>query len=103
MNDGIIRMDQVREGHQRTLSAKPGYSATGKKPFVAKGHDAILKRIQDNGGDIEIWCLDSEESILGRLVARDKYTITVAVQGGNTTVYKHAIKRFSAIYTTTQA
>ena len=39
------RQDQSR----RTLGVRPGFeSRKPRKPFVAKGHDATLKDVQDN-------------------------------------------------------
>jgi sRNA-binding regulator protein Hfq len=68
-----------------------------KPKFVAKGHDAILKNAQDAGSDIAIEFMSGNQ-ILGKLVNRDKYTITVLVPSGDKmTVYKHAIEFFTVV------
>lgn len=69
-----------------------------KKPFVAKGHDAILKNTQDAGGTITITTIGDGSSVTGKLIARDKYTITVEIElGVRRTYYKHAIESFEPI------
>lgn len=100
MNDHTqIRNDQQRDAERRTLSVRPGH--VGKPPrkqFVAKGHDAILKKIQDLGGEIGIMPMNSESLIIGKLIARDKYTITVLTRAGKeVTFYKHAVESFETI------
>ena len=76
--------------------------APKKAPFVAKGHDAILKRIQDNPNSGLSILAASGEVYKGRLVARDKYTITIERidDSGNLirhTVYKQSIESFSEV------
>lgn len=64
--------------------------------FIAKGHDAILKKIQDEGGFIEIQPISSEGLYQGKLIARDRYSITIKCPDGRErTVYKHAIESFA--------
>lgn len=70
------------------------------KPATPKGHDAVLKAIQDSGREITI-TMQSGEKINGKVVARDKFTISVRVSdalGGYLTyvVYKHAMESFYA-------
>lgn len=70
----------------------------GKQKFVAKGHDAILKVGQDAGSSIQLTFMGSSEIIIGTLVNRDKFTITIEFESGNReTFYKHAIKSFKVI------
>jgi len=91
------RQDQINEGRSRTLSPKTG-SRPPKKVFVAKGHDAILKSVQDSAGLIEITPISDGVTVVGKLVARDKYTITVEFDAGRRrTYYKHAIESFEPI------
>lgn len=70
-----------------------------KAPHVAKGHDAILKNLQDRGAVINIQTI-SNELYVGTLVNRDRYTITIRRtierQSTDYTIYKHAIESFSA-------
>jgi len=92
-----IRLDQQKDGSaRRTLHVKPGVGKPPlKKPFIAKGHDAILKGMQDNGGDISVSMISTEIPLVGKLIARDKFTITVLTDDGErVTIYKHAIESF---------
>ena len=66
-----------------------------KAKFVAKGHDAILKNAQDAGSNIEIVTM-SGEVIIGKLLNRDKFTVTLMGDDGRKlTVYKHGIESFA--------
>ncbi|MPS48567.1 hypothetical protein [Methylobacillus sp.] len=83
--------------------------ATEKKLFSPKGHDNILSRVQDAKGFLRI--NTTSGSVLdGRLVARDRYTITLELtettHGSNgesagevwrETFYKHAIESFREV------
>lgn len=93
-----VHQDQIREGKQRsTLHVNAGSRTQqrGRTPFVAKGHDAILKGIQDAKGRIIVMLMSTIEKIEGTLVARDKFTITVHTDDGRRiTIYKHAIEGF---------
>lgn len=112
-----IRKDQI--AHARTtLGVKEGYErrdhashANGGKgqtrPFkkhTPKGHDAILAKLQESREVVSIYPLNSEE-IRGRIIGRDKFTITikpVTVEDGGyrdgphapITFYKHGIEGF---------
>lgn len=71
-----------------------------RKPATAKGHDAVLKSIQDDGREICI-TMQSGEKIVGTVVARDKFTISVRVPSSLCgflvwVVYKHAMESFYA-------
>lgn len=69
-----------------------------KKPFVAKGHDAYLKNMQDTGESMSLTLTSNGEEIVGRLVARDKFTITVLQTTGiRRTFYKHAVESFGLL------
>lgn len=94
MND--VRADQHHEGQRRTgtLTARPGFSKA-KRPFVAKGHDAILKEVQDSEGRLLVTMMSDGSAVEGVLVARDKFTITLLTdEGRRRTLYKHAIESF---------
>ena len=72
-------------------------SGSVKPKFVAKGHDAILKGAQDTGSQVRIVCISGVD-IQGKMVNRDKYTITIEfVDGIRQTFYKHAIEFFQVI------
>lgn len=98
MNAEQYRQDQINEARGRsTLSPKPG-ARPPKKVFVAKGHDAILKNMQDTAGKVEITTMGDGSTHVGTLVARDKYTITIqCADGRRYTFYKHAIESFSPL------
>jgi len=93
MNHEQVRRDQAVEGQRRILSPNRPSPST-KKPFVAKGHDAILKGMQDGGEQISVALISSDFPLIGKLVARDKFTITVLTTFGRRTIYKHAIESF---------
>lgn len=72
-----------------------------KTPFVAKGHDAILKRAQDEKTEMTV-TLISGVIVWGFVIARDRYTITLSVASEmdstkrfDRTIYKHAIEFFN--------
>lgn len=98
-----LHADQVREGQRRegTLhlanrASRPRRSAEARpKQFVAKGHDAILKELQDARARISIVTMSDATPVTGVLVGRDKYTITIGTEDGRRiTIYKHAIESF---------
>jgi sRNA-binding regulator protein Hfq len=79
-------------------SVERRFPAPLRKAPVAKGHDAILKSMQDRGAIIEIFPVGYEGRIVGKMVNRDRYTITVELDGGQRrTVYKHAIESFAEV------
>lgn len=86
--------------HRPTLGLPAGIerrasSVAPRKPMVAKGHDAILKGLQDRSAFIEIYPMCSDEPIIGKMINRDRYTITVELANGQRrTIYKHAIESF---------
>lgn len=98
MNHDQIRQEQQREGQRRTLGVKPGFENRKRRPFVAKGHDAILKEVQDNEGYLTVTKAGDGSEITGKLLARDKYTITLLTDAGRRiTLYKHAVESFEPV------
>ena len=93
-----VRRDQENEGKRRIQSETLGVkrpSPTAKKPFVAKGHDAILQSLQFSGERILVTLVGDGSEVEGKLIARDKFTITVLTDDGRRrTLYKHAIEGF---------
>lgn len=93
-----VRQDQNSEHRRKTISVKSGYGVKkpGKqKTFVPKGHDAILKRYQDNKTRVVLASVNSDCTYVGTIVARDRYTVTIKNdQGRPVVVYKHAIESF---------
>jgi sRNA-binding regulator protein Hfq len=65
----------------------------------SKGHDSVLNAIQEQGRQMTVILLSGEE-VAGKLVGRDKFTVTLRVPLGHTTrrevIYKSAIERFWA-------
>lgn len=101
MSHQDVRSEQEQEGKSRSgtlrvpAGRRGGSATTMRKPFVAKGHDAILKALQDAGAQIVVTPIGDGVSVTGVLVARDKYTITVKTASGRTvTYYKHALESF---------
>lgn len=122
-----IRDDQIAHGRS-TLGVKEGYAGRERvgntefkhgyrgdnkgspRPFkkhTPKGHDAILARLQETRAVVTFFVITpNSDSIEGRIVGRDKFTITVQpahpngdgvyMDGGERpiTVYKHAVESF---------
>lgn len=75
-------------GNGKTYSATPG-----KKPFVAKGHDRQLEDAQYGKFEVEVLSVTGDTPYLGKIVRRDKFTITIDDgTGSETLIYKHAIE-----------
>lgn len=69
-------------------------SAPPRKEGIAKGHDAVLRALQNDGRHITIFTL-SGKTLKGKVVGRDKYTVTVQdADGIRAIIYKHAIELF---------
>lgn len=69
-------------------------STAGKTRHVPKGHDRILDTAQRSGNALTV-ILSSGEQIIGKLVGRDKFTVTVQTDyGRRQTIFKHAIDIF---------
>lgn len=66
------------------------YPPTGKR-FIAKGHDSQLQDAQYSGAKTTL-NLMSGISVTGKLLRRDKYTITLLHEKGEEIFYKHAIE-----------
>ena len=103
------RKDQeraVKQSWQSTTETKKPMSMPGKKPFIAKGHDSILKEAQDAKGLLRVITMSDGQDHVGKMVARDKFTITLeieidpGVEGTakvRRTFYKHAIESFERV------
>jgi sRNA-binding regulator protein Hfq len=106
MNDDHdqVRRDQT-DYARRTLGVKEGYRSNGssdrgprgdkpaRRVHVPKGHDAILADLQERQASVDFTIGDS--AFKGRVIGRDKFTITVrTVNGRARVVYKHAIDWF---------
>lgn len=98
MNHNNERANQISEArsklhvrrteHANTRDVKPG-----TKPVFAKGHDAVLKGMQDVREMARV-CLMSGDIHIGKVVNRDRYTITLEIEGKKRVIYKHAIEFF---------
>lgn len=66
-----------------------------KKPFIAKGHDRQLGDVQSNRLNVVVLTIGGETHV-GKIVYRDKYTITVDTGADQLQlIYKHAIESIS--------
>lgn len=90
---------QQREGRGRNqLHVRPDYQSRGRegsKPPMkfAKGHDAVLKAAQDSGAICLVQPMNGE-SYSGKVLNRDRYTVTLLVNDRKRVVYKHAVEFF---------
>lgn len=74
-----------------TISDRPRPSSQPK----TSGHDTVLRAIQNKGTMITVNLLNRDDSVVGSLTARDKYTLTVRTGNGTRLViFKHAIESF---------
>jgi sRNA-binding regulator protein Hfq len=61
------------------------------------GHETVLRAIQKDGRAIHIQLLDDATVLSGKLIARDKFTLSVECTNGVVMVlFKHAIRCFWA-------
>jgi sRNA-binding regulator protein Hfq len=75
-----------------------------KNPKQAKGHDAILKALQESGAPVEVTFVADGRTIIGKIIARDKFTVSVC-EGDETSgyrafpnvIFKHAIEQFRQV------
>lgn len=59
---------------------RPDFNNDGKTEFKAKGHDAVLKAVQERGTPCRVKVPD-DDAVEGKVIARDRYTISVLVDG----------------------
>jgi sRNA-binding regulator protein Hfq len=87
-------MEQQRD----QLHPRPGFRREERRPsgpkIGPKGHDAVLKALQDSGRLCTIVKASSGDKVVGKIVGRDKFTITLLVDGVRRVIYKHAIEEF---------
>lgn len=79
-NDFSQRMNKKRayipqNPQTRRNFQKPAHTAS--KPFVAKGHDKVIAAIQKTGEVVKVFVNYLDKPIVGKIVGRDKYTISV--------------------------
>jgi sRNA-binding regulator protein Hfq len=97
-----VRAYVAPENNVRHLRPQDGDFAPGaaraatRRPFVAKGHDAQLQDAQFSNREIRIMTISGVETV-GKIIRRDKFTITMEVTMGEDTgaheiFYKHAIE-----------
>lgn len=58
--------------------------------FKAKGHDAVLMRLQERGDKVEIRTINGDR-YSGKVVARDRYTVSLDQGGRRAVIFKSAI------------
>jgi len=80
-----------RQGYQRRDNRFNG----NRGPKGAKGHDAILKELQESGAQVQV-IMSHGESLFGKIVARDKFTVSLLLSTSDypRVIYKHAIESF---------
>jgi sRNA-binding regulator protein Hfq len=88
--------NNVRHLRPQDGDFNPGAARAGRRPFVAKGHDAQLQDAQNSGREIRITTIAGEIAF-GKIARRDKFTITLEITQGEDTgahdiFYKHAIE-----------
>ena len=85
-----IRADQATfgRGMRTDVVGQP------RKKFVAKGHDALLERLQMSSQEIQITTVNGDEgAYAGFIHKRDKWTVTLKLHDGRLAIiYKHAIE-----------
>lgn len=57
---------------------KPYQKKSVKKPFQAKGHDRVIAALQKSGEIVKVFVNYLENPVTGKIIGRDKYTLTVA-------------------------
>lgn len=65
-----------------------------KSRHIPKGHDAILKALQDSKATVTIVTSGGGDEFTGTIFGRDKFTITLLVDGVRRVFYKQAIEQF---------
>jgi sRNA-binding regulator protein Hfq len=61
-----------------------------RKPYVAKGHDRQLQRMQNTRERVTV--VTANEDIQGYISRRDRYTVTIVTDDGTSRMcFKHAI------------
>jgi sRNA-binding regulator protein Hfq len=86
-----VRNQQVKDVRNTLRIKNPQRPFKPRKPFVAKGHDALLKGLQDSGADVTV-CVNGD-IIVGKIIARDKFTVTLNDGGiDSVLIYKSAIE-----------
>jgi len=100
MNHEQVRQDQMNDAARRTGGNNRDVRrlSPAKKQFVAKGHDAILKSVQDNRGAIIITTKSGSAKRKGLGVTlNSNASIEETDSGSSKTFYKHAIESFEPI------
>lgn len=91
-NDAGVARPRPRPNFHQPSQA----SEQPKKKFVAKGHDAQLQDAQYGKNTVIITTM-SGEFVIGNVVRRDKFTVTIRITkgtdvGSELIVFKHAIE-----------
>lgn len=72
---------------------RTGGSNPQRRESAPKGHDSVLRALQNDARQITV-TLMSGERLVGKVVGRDKFTITVMTAEARHVIYKHAIESF---------
>jgi len=90
----------ARPGFDRPRNERPFSPRRDFKPRAAKGHDALLKDLQESGAPVRLVLSTSGNAVIGKIVARDKFTVSVLRDDGSEfplVIYKHALETFEQI------
>ncbi len=67
---------------------------SNKTQYKAKGHDAVLQRLQEKQTEVEVRAVGGKV-YRGKLVARDRFTLSLELPDGKRAViYKSATEAF---------
>jgi RNA chaperone Hfq len=91
-------MEDRSRGYQSSAQPRPPFQNKDRKDkpkSEGKGHDAVLRALQQGQHDVHVVLRSSGETLTGKIVGRDKFTITLKIDGIRVVIYKHAIERFA--------
>ena len=100
----VERMSEFTRNNMREAAQGAAQATQSKKPRhdQPKGHEAYLEALRASGARVEVWLSHSIGSLIGRLKATDKFTISLVpdcgeYNGRTLVLYKHAIEAFGPV------
>lgn len=66
------------QNNNKPYQKKPNFQKPVKKPFQAKGHDRVIAALQKAGEIVKVFVNYLEEPVVGKVIGRDRFTITIA-------------------------
>lgn len=76
------------------MSSQDSTSSPRKPEFKAKGHDSVLQKAQDGKKTVHV-LTNSGNIYVGTLIARDRYTLSINIDGQPRVVFKSSIESFT--------